>query len=99
MATTPLRINHDDNGAKGRFFIGDPQAPDGLMTYVWAGPTSFIIDHTEVGDRLAGQGAGKQLVMAAVDFARSRKVTILPLCPFAKSVFERSPDIADVLAR
>ncbi len=52
-----MTINHDDNGAKGRFFIGDSQAPDGLMTYVWAGPNSFIIDHTEVGDRLAGSRA------------------------------------------
>ena len=48
-----MTITHDDNGTKGRFFIGEPQAPDGLMTYVWAGPSSFIIDHTEVGERLA----------------------------------------------
>lgn len=94
-----MTISHDDNGQKGRFFIGDPQAPDGVMTYVWAGPTSFIIDHTEVGERLAGQSAGKQLVMAAVAFARSRQVTILPLCPFARSVFDRVPEIADVLAK
>jgi len=97
--TEAITINHDDNGAKGRFFIGDAQAPDGLMTYVWAGPASFIIDHTEVGERLAGQSAGKQLVMAAVAFARERHVTILPLCPFARSVFNRVPEIADVLTR
>jgi predicted GNAT family acetyltransferase len=93
-----MTITQDDNGAKGRFFIGDPQAPDGVMTYVWAGSGSFIIDHTEVGERLSGQGAGKQLVMAAVAFARTRHVTILPLCPFARSVFDRVPEIADVLA-
>lgn len=93
-----MTITQDDNGQKGRFFIGDPQRPDGLMTYVWAGPASFIIDHTEVGENLAGQGAGKQLVMAAVAFARTRHVTILPLCPFARSVFDRTPEIADVLA-
>ncbi len=68
------------------------------MTYVWAGPGSFIIDHTVVGESLAGQGAGKQLMMAAVAFARTLHVTILPLCPFARSVFDRTPDIADVLA-
>lgn len=93
-----MTIAHDDNGQKGRFYIGDAHSPDGQMTYVWAGPASFIIDHTEVGERLAGQGAGKQLVMAAVAFARTRHVTILPLCPFARSVFDRVPEIADVLA-
>ena len=37
------------------------------------------------------------LVAAAVAYAREKKVGILPLCPFAKSVFDRTPDYADVL--
>ncbi len=90
-------IHHDDNGSKGRFFIGDSTNPDGVMTYVWAGPESFIIDHTEVGDALKGQGAGKQLVMAAVEFAREKHLKIIPLCPFAKSVFQKVEEIRDVL--
>jgi predicted GNAT family acetyltransferase len=93
-----MTINHEDNGSKGRFYIGDARAPDGFMTYVWAGPASFIIDHTQVGEALKGQGAGKRLVMAAVALAREREVTIVPLCPFAKSVFDRVPEISDVLA-
>jgi predicted GNAT family acetyltransferase len=93
-----MTINHEDNGSTGRFFIGDPHAPDGFLTYVWTGPASFTIDHTEVGEALKGQGAGKRLVMAAVALARERKVTILPQCPFARSVFDRVPEISDVLA-
>lgn len=91
-----MTIHHEDNGSKGRFYIGDAANPDGLMTYVWAGPETFIIDHTEVGDALKGQGAGKQLVMAAVEFARQKSVTIIPLCPFAKSVFQKVEEIRDV---
>ena len=34
---------------------------------------------------------------AAVEFARERSIRILPLCPFAKSVFERVPELQDVL--
>lgn len=94
-----MTIHHEDHGSKGRFFIGDPHAPDGFMTYAWAGPASFVIEHTEVGEALRGHGAGKQLVMAAVALARERQATIVPLCPFARSVFDRVPEIADVLAK
>lgn len=92
-----MEILHEDNGSKGRFFI----APEGKtlaeMTYTWAGPERIIIDHTEVSDALRGKNAGKQMVMAAVEMARQKKVTIIPLCPFANSVFKKTPEIQDVL--
>ncbi len=67
------------------------------MTYTWAGPGKFIIDHTEVSPEFNGKGVGKQLVMAAVAYARAERVKIMPLCPFAQSVFDKNPDIKDVL--
>ncbi|MCB9613941.1 MAG: N-acetyltransferase [Sandaracinus sp.] len=66
------------------------------MTYSWAGDDMFILDHTHVDDRLRGQGVGGKLVAAAVAYARENHVGILPLCPFAKSVFDRTPEYADV---
>lgn len=66
------------------------------MTYVWAAD-KMIIDHTEVSDKLAGKGAGKQLVNQAVLFAREKHIKILPLCPFAKSVFDKVEAYKDVL--
>lgn len=44
-------------------------------------------------------GADKKLVGAAVQWARVERVKIIPLCPFAKSVFDKTPQFADVLAR
>lgn len=67
------------------------------MTYTWAGEQKFIIDHTEVGADFSGQGIGKRLVMAAVGFARENGLKIMPLCPYAKSVFQRYSEIGDVL--
>lgn len=92
-----MRTEHDRRGNKGAFqaFDGDRQA--GEMTYVWAGDAKFIIDHTGVGDDWKGKGVGKQLVAAAVEFARSESVKILPLCPFAKRVFEKVSEFRDVL--
>lgn len=89
-------IKHED-GRKGKFEILVDGTLAGEMTYTWAGDTKFIIDHTEVKEGFEGQGLGKKLVLAAVDFAREKNAKIMPLCPYAKSVFDKSPDLKDIL--
>jgi predicted GNAT family acetyltransferase len=66
------------------------------MTYSLAGDI-VIIDHTEVGPSLRGTGAGVALVAAAVGWAREGNRRMMPLCPFARSVFDRTPAYRDVL--
>jgi uncharacterized protein len=90
-------VQHRENGTKGAFFVERDGRQVAEMTYVWAGSERIIIDHTQVSDDQRGQGLGKQLVAAAVDFARARSISILPLCPYAKSVFGRVPEFRDVL--
>ncbi len=92
-----MDIIQKDDGKKGAFLVEAGGKALAEMTYVWAGPQKFIIDHTEVSPELAGQGAGKQLVAKAVAFAREKGVKILPLCPFAKRVFDKYPEWHDVL--
>lgn len=92
------KIEREDNGKKGRFIILDSDEMAGEMTYTWAGEEKFIIDHTGVDEKFGGKGYGKKLVMAAVEFAREKHVKILPLCPFAKGVFEKTESIQDVLS-
>lgn len=92
-----MEIKRTESVQKGQFtaYLDGEQA--GLMTYSWAGDARFIIDHTEADPKFSGHGVGKSLVMAAVEYAREKKVSIIPLCPFAKSVFERVKEIRDVL--
>ncbi len=92
-----MNIQQTDDGKKGAFYIEENGERLAEMTYVWAGTGMFIIDHTEVSDKLAGKGAGKQLVAKAVDFAREQNVKIKPLCPFANSVFKKVQEYSDVL--
>jgi len=93
-----LKIEQEDNGNKGRFYIQAEGKQLGEMTYVYAGPEKIIIDHTEVGEELKGQGAGKKLVDAAADWARENGIKILPLCPFAKATMMKNKEAyADVL--
>ena len=67
------------------------------MSYTAAGERRIIIDHTDVSDELRGTGAGARLVEAAVQWARGEKKIVIPLCPFAKSVFDKTPEYRDVL--
>ncbi len=67
------------------------------MTYSKAGEHLIIIDHTEVNDALRGTGAGKALVEQAVEWARANQIKIMPLCPFANSVFQKYANLRDVL--
>lgn len=92
-----MEVKQRDDSKKGAFYVEENGETLAEMTYVWAGPEKFIIDHTEVSPVLGGKGVGKQMVMKAVEFARLRGLKILPLCPFAKSVFDRDKSIADVL--
>ena len=92
-----MEIRHEHSGNKGAFYIEQDGRRVAEMTYSQAGDTKIIIDHTGVGEELRGKGAGKKLVLAAVDWAREKGLHILPLCPFAKSVFDRTPEIRDVL--
>lgn len=92
-----MDIKQIEHGSKGAFVIEGDNERLAEMTYSKAGDKLIIIDHTDVSDKLRGQGAGKQLVMKAVEYARANNIKILPLCPFARSVFDKTPEIADVL--
>lgn len=92
-----MKITEIEHGSKGAFVIIENNERLAEMTYSKAGEKLVIIDHTEVSDALRGKGAGKQLVGAAVEFARKRNLKILPLCPFAKAIFDKTTAYNDVL--
>jgi uncharacterized protein len=91
-------IQHEHSGHRGAFFLERDGERLAQMTYTVAG-SRVIIDHTDVDDRLRGTGTGRKLVEAAVEWARKEKAHLMPLCPFAKSVFDKTPAYGDVLAR
>ena len=91
-------IEHEQTGHRGAFFVEEEGKRLAQLTYTVAG-TRIILDHTEIDDSLRGTGTGRKLVAAAVDWAREEDVRLMPLCPFARSVFDKTPDFADVLAR
>ena len=92
-----ILIRQKQIGNKGMFFVGGEENILAEMTYNMPSNNKMIIEHTEVNDELRGQNVGFQLVKAAVDYARLNNVKIIPLCPFANSVFRKKKDFQDVL--
>lgn len=95
MQIDPIR--HVAAGHRGAFVIERDGRRLAELTYTVAG-SRVILDHTQVDDALRGTGSGAQLVGAAVAWARAENRKLLPLCPFARSVFDKTPAYADVLA-
>ncbi|MES2575740.1 MAG: GNAT family N-acetyltransferase [Bacteroidota bacterium] len=85
------------NDRKGFFYIEVDGKTEAKMTFVFAVPNKIIIDHTEVNEGNNGKGYGKKMVAKAVEFAREKNIKIIPLCPFAKKVFDKTPEFSDVL--
>jgi uncharacterized protein len=92
-----MDILNKDDGRRGQFYIEKDGKVLAETTYVWSGPERIIIDHTQVDESLKGMNVGKQLVHNAVLFAREKHIKIMPLCPFAKAVFDKTPEYQDVL--
>lgn len=92
-----MQIRHKHTGSKGIFFVEEEGEVLAEMIYTIPGEGKMIIEHTEVGEALSGQGIGYQLVHEAVEYARHHGIRIIPLCPFANAVFKKKPEYADVL--
>ena len=68
------------------------------ITYFVEDSSMIVIDRTFVDDNYRGQGIAAQLVERVVQMAREENKKIIPLCPFAKGMFERNSSLyADVM--
>lgn len=93
-----MLIQQKQEGSKGSFYVEEAGTVLAEMTYSMTGTELMIIDHTEVANELRGKNVGYQLVHAAVEYARTNHIKIIPLCPFAKSVFDKKAgEFGDVL--
>ncbi len=92
-------FQHDVTGNRGAFVATANGVPAGVMTYSRMNNHAVIVDHTAVFDGFEGTGLGKQLVEHGVAWAREHGQKIMPLCPFARALFERTPAYQDVWFR
>jgi predicted GNAT family acetyltransferase len=90
-------IQHQEHDAKGAFFLEKEGQRLAEISYSRTNATMVIVDHTEVDPSLSGQGVGRELLGALVQWARSTGTKVVPLCPFAKAQFGKDASLRDVL--
>lgn len=92
-----MEIKQNTEGQRGSFFIEENLKQLAFLSYVFGDDSKFVIEHTEVDPSQGGKGLGKQLVNAVVNFARKNNYKIIPSCPYAKALFDKTEEFSDVL--
>jgi predicted GNAT family acetyltransferase len=70
----------------------------GVLTYQLTGDI-VAFTHTKVDPSFEGQGVGSALARAAMDDARDRKRTVVPICPFVSGWLDKHPEYEKLVAR
>lgn len=83
--------------SKGFFKVIEDGEELASLNYTCPSADRMMITYVGVEPSLRGKGLGKEMVLAAVNYARKHKMRVLPICSFAKKVFQQTPSIKDVL--
>lgn len=67
------------------------------LRYVRTGDRLDLV-HTEVPEEYEGRGFGTALVEAALDYARTEQLRIVPTCPFVKHYVDTHPETKALVA-
>lgn len=96
-----MSIDVTDVPERERFEAHDSEADQalaGFMTYQLTGKV-IAITHTQVSQEYEGKGVGGALARAAMDNARARELTVVPICPFLAGWLDKHPEYDDMVAR
>ena len=92
-----MLIQNKQVGNKGLFYVCQDGAILAELVYNVPSPEKMVIEHTEVDESLKGKNVGYELVETAVNYARTHHMKIVPLCPFARALINRTKEWHDVL--
>ncbi len=70
----------------------------GVLTYQLTGAI-IAYTHTRVFPQFEGHGVGSALARAAMDDARARNRTVVPICPFLSGWLDQHPEYETIVAR
>jgi predicted GNAT family acetyltransferase len=85
-----IKLNLNEKG-HGAFYIMDGAEQMGEMVVGISG-NNLTVYHTEVSTKAEGQGLAKKLLSAMVEYARSKELKVIPLCPYVHLQFKRHSD-------
>ena len=88
-----LPVSH--NPAAGLFEIRT-ESGTAFLRYVHEGADLDLL-HTDVPDPLEHHGYGSALAEAALGFAKTEGLKVIPSCPFVASYVTKHPEYADLI--
>lgn len=88
MAENGVQVRRNEGEEQFEAMVGGDKA---VLTYAEQNGKLYVL-HTEVPEAMEGQGIGSALVRAAMEYARGRKVKVVPFCPFARAWLHRHHD-------
>ncbi|MCH7586881.1 MAG: N-acetyltransferase [Chloroflexi bacterium] len=75
--------------------IGDQVA---VLNYVKEGKHVTFI-HTGVPQTMEGNGIGSAIAHAALAYAKTERLEVVPLCPFVRGYIEKHPEYRTLVSR
>jgi predicted GNAT family acetyltransferase len=89
-----MAIVQEGHGDQQEFVLRLDNRRRGFLSFTVPGDGVMRIEYVEVDPDLRGAGYGRQLVEAAVAFAKTRQLRVVPICGYARAVIQRSPELA-----
>ena len=90
------QISVVDDQERSRYELRVDGTVAGQLVYDDAGTRRTLI-HTEIDPAFEGHGLGSHLAAGALDDARQRGLTVVPLCPFVTAYLRRHHEQLDVV--
>jgi predicted GNAT family acetyltransferase len=94
VAIDDLDVQHNIGARRFEIHCGDEMA---RLEYHLRGP-SIVYTHTVVPLVLEGHGIAGRLAKEALDYARGRGLSVVPLCPYVADYIGKHPEYADLVA-
>lgn len=92
--TDNIQYKLENNGNTFCAYDGDTKI--GNISFAKTDAGTIIIDYTGVNNKYQGKNIGTELVKRVVELAREQDKRIIPVCSFARSVFQKHPEFDDV---
>src|SRR2546428_5342040 len=89
-----LKVDHNVEAQRFEIHVGDDTA---RLEYRLRGST-IVYTHTVVPLALEGRGIAGRLAKEALDYARDRGLSVVPLCPYVAGYIRKHPEHGDLVA-
>jgi predicted GNAT family acetyltransferase len=86
-----------DDRQAGRYCLLLDGSEIGAAEYDAIGNESVLVKHVEVSSGHEGKGYAARLVRHVLDDLRARKLSVVPICPYALAFIRKHREYADIV--